>query len=255
MTSKRDDGFHNIETCFYPVPWNDVLEIIPAETISFTNSGITIPGKAEENLCLKAYYILADDFKLSPVSIHLHKIIPMGAGLGGGSSDGAHALKILNEIFELGLSGEQLAKYALRLGSDCPFFIQEKPMIGRGRGELLSPIEISLRGKYIVVIKPPIHVSTADAYRSVKPASAETSVEEILKNRKIEAWKNVLINDFEEVVFLKYPQIENIKDQLYHEGALYACMSGSGSSVFGIFEAPVSLKSRFQDQIYWSGVL
>ncbi len=255
MISKRDDGFHNIETCFYPVPWNDILEIIPAETISFTNSGRTIPGKPEENLCLKAYYVLADDFKLPPVSMHLHKIIPMGAGLGGGSSDGAYALNLLNEIFELELPEKQLMDYALQLGSDCPFFIQKNPVLGKGRGELLSPIDISLKGKGLVVIAPSIHVSSSEAYNNIKPANPEGTLEGILKNHEIGDWKNVLVNDFEEGVFSKYPEIEKIKKQLYQEGALYACMSGSGSSVFGIFGTPVSLENKFTDHVYFSGVL
>lgn len=252
---KRADGYHEIETCFYPIPWTDILEIIPSERLEFTHSGLPIPGNSSENLCLKAYEVLKKDFDLKPVKIHLHKIIPMGAGLGGGSSNAAHIFRLLNTIFNLSLSIDQLKKYAALLGSDCAFFIEDKPMIGTGRGEVLHEIPLKLKGKFIVIVKPDIHVSTAEAYAGVKPKQNPKSVYEILTKTDLEAWKDILRNDFEESVFKKYPSIEEIKSKMYSQGAAYASMSGSGSAVYGIFQSPVDLKEQFQNTTYWSGVL
>lgn len=255
VVAKRDDGYHDIETCFFPLPWNDILEIIPAKTMSFTNTGIGIPGQPDENLCLKAYYLLQEEFDLPPVDIHLHKIVPMGAGLGGGSSDAAATLRILNELFTIGLSVSQLEKYASKLGSDCTFFIHEKPMIGSGRGEILNPIDFSLQGKFIVVVKPEIHVSTQDAYNSVIPGSAKVSIKSLLEKNDTAIWKKSLKNDFENSVFDQFPEIEKIKKLLYTYEATYASMSGSGSAVFGIFDTTVDLRKYFEGMTYWSGPL
>lgn len=255
VISKREDGYHAIDTCFYPVPWNDILEIIPAKIMSFTNTGIEVPGAPDKNLCLRSYYLLKEDFDLQPVGMHLHKVVPMGAGLGGGSSDGAFALKILNSIFELRLTNDELKSYASRLGSDCAFFIEDKPMIGSSRGDILAPIELSLKGKFLVIVKPPIHVSTADAYKNCKPAQPDTDIAHILLNRKLEQWSEILINDFEKSVFAQYPLIGEIKNKLYELGATYACMSGSGSSVFGIFDAALNGRIQFPNCDYWSGEL
>ena len=252
ILSKRPDGYHDIETCFYPVPWTDILEILLADSFSFTCTGLALPGDAEENLCVKAYRLVQKDFSLPPIHMHLHKIIPSGAGLGGGSSDAAHTLLLLNDVFDLKLSVQQLQRYASMLGSDCSFFITKHPMMGRGKGDLLSPVEVTLKDKYLVVIKPAIHVSTAEAYSRVKPAQQTTSLAEILK-QDISTWKDLLVNDFEESVFSIHPQIGEIKHELYKQGALYACMSGSGSSVFGIFSNEVDLRSQFQGSTYWSG--
>lgn len=251
---KRTDGYHEIETCFYPLPWTDILEIIIADTLEFTQSGLSIPGNFTDNLCVKAYELLRKDFNLKPVKIHLHKIIPTGAGLGGGSSDAAHTLRLLNEIFNLGIAHAQLKEYASRLGSDCAFFIEDKPMLGTGRGEILEEIKIDLQGKYIVVVKPDIHISTAEAYASITPAFSVNRVRDVVE-MEIPNWKNLLVNDFENHVFTKYPRIAGIKAKLYEQGAQYASMSGSGSSVFGIFEKPVDLKKFFPDCIYWTGAL
>lgn len=252
ILSKRPDGYHDIETCFYPVPWTDVLEILPADSFSFTSTGLILSGNAEDNLCVKAYRLLQKDFSLPPIQMHLHKVIPSGAGLGGGSSDAAYTLLLLNDIFDLKLSVQELQRYASMLGSDCAFFINKHPMMGRGKGDLLSPIEVTLRDKYLVVIKPAIHVSTAEAYSRVKPAQQATTLAEILK-QDISTWKELLVNDFEASVFNIHPQIGEIKDELYKQGALYACMSGSGSSVFGIFSDEVNLKNQFPGTTYWSG--
>lgn len=253
VISKRDDGYHAIETCFYPVPWTDILEVIKSEDFSFTNSGMVIPGKAAENLCVKAYQLLHSDFNLSPVKIHLHKVIPAGAGLGGGSSDAVFTLRCLNSLFNLNLSNEQMNGYAARLGSDCTFFVTDTAKLGHGRGERLSPIAVSLKGLYLVIVKPPIHISTAEAFAGIKPKEPLQSISQGIE-LPITSWKEKLTNDFEESVFKTHPKIHELKQELYRQGALYASMSGSGSAVFGIFNGPVHLKNNFEGD-YWAGVL
>jgi 4-diphosphocytidyl-2-C-methyl-D-erythritol kinase len=256
VIEKRSDGYHAIETCFYPVPWTDILEIIPAKELSFTSSGLTIPGTAEDNLCVKAYRLLKHDFNLSPVQIHLHKILPMGAGLGGGSSDAAHTLRLLNQLFALQLNADQLKMYAARLGSDCAFFIHDRPMLGTGRGEVLQEIAVDLSGKFMVLVNPQTHISTAEAYRGITPARHAVQVRKVVANGGgITHWRNELKNDFEEIVFAKHPELLKIRERLYASGATYAAMSGSGSTVFGIFEQPVELKKQFPDMTYWHGML
>lgn len=255
VVSKRSDGYHGLSTCFYPVPWTDALEVLPSKTISFEISGNSIPGNSSDNLCLKAYHLLQKDFNLPPISIHLHKVIPFGAGLGGGSSDGAHTLRLINRIFDLQLSNEKLSAYALKLGSDCPFFIEDKPMLGSGRGEILSDISINLSGNFLVIIKSDIHVSTAEAYAGITPVQNVTGIKEILEKIPMPQWKGLLKNDFEESVFSRYPLIREVKEKLYRVGARYASMSGSGSAVFGIFETPVELKNQFPGMMYWSKML
>ena len=255
ILAKRADGYHEIETCFYPVPWTDILEVIPSGSLTFSASGITIPGNEEDNLCLKAYHLLREKFDLPPVAIHLHKILPTGAGLGGGSADAAHTLRLLNTLFNLHLSVNQLREFAARLGSDCAFFIDDKPMLGRGRGELLEDIQVSLKGKCIVLVNPGIHVSTASAYSGVKPALHKKSVADVIHGGISPSWQTELINDFEETVFKTHPAIQLIKEKLYSHGAFYASMSGSGSTVFGLFDEPVSLNENFQGMMYWSGLL
>jgi 4-diphosphocytidyl-2-C-methyl-D-erythritol kinase len=255
IISKRPDGYHNVETCFYPVGWSDILEILPAQKLDFTTSGLRISGNSDDNLCLKAYQLLKKDFGLSNVYVHLHKIVPMGAGLGGGSSDAAWTLRMLNDIFNLSLSKEKLAEYASALGSDCAFFLYDSSKLGKGRGEELSDFEIlSLKRKFIVVVKPNIHISTAEAYSSVIPNLPKKSLAEVLK-APLSEWKDSLKNDFEEPVFRKYPLISTIKDSLYNFGAEYASMSGSGSAVFGIYATEINLRSKFPDMAYWSGFL
>ncbi len=255
VISKRTDGYHDIETCFYPIPWTDILEIIPSDILEFSHSGYLIPGKAEENLCLKAYQLLKKDFDLLPVKIHLHKVIPSGAGLGGGSSNAAYTLRTLNMIFDLQLDMHQLQQYASQLGSDCTFFIEDKPMIGTGRGGVLNEVQVKLDGKFIILIKPDVHVSTAEAYEGVKPGFNLKHIRDIIEMTDLTKWKNVLINDFEESVFMKHSLIKEIKSTLYQQGAVYASMSGSGSAVYGIFEKPIDLTNHFQNSTYWSGTL
>jgi 4-diphosphocytidyl-2-C-methyl-D-erythritol kinase len=251
---KRPDGYHDLQTCFYPIPWADLLEIIPAREFQFSSSGLSIDTKSDDNLCVKAYNLLKNDFDLPPVQMHLHKIIPMGAGLGGGSSDAAFTLLQLNESFQLKLSVESLEKYAAALGSDCAYFISNRPMLGSGRGEILFPAEVSLKGKFVVVVKPDIHVSTADAFSGIVPRTNEVSIADIIR-KPITDWRQLLFNDFESSIFKKYPAIEEIKEALYNAGSLYASMSGSGSSVFGIFDKGIELSERFGSASYWSGSL
>lgn len=241
---KRGDGFHDLETVFYPLQLRDALEMIPAETIvHYTNTGIPIECKKDDTLCLKAYQLLKNDFpQLPAVQIHLHKTIPIGAGLGGGSSDGAFALQLLNKKFNLGLSVEQLLDYALRLGSDCPFFIVNKPCFATGRGEFLEAINLNLSEYKIVLVNPGIHVSTSWAFTQITPTLPQKSIKKIII-QPIVTWKDELKNDFEEPVFKRNPEIKAIKEQLYEAGAIYSCMSGSGSVVYGIFkkEKPVDI--------------
>ena len=255
VVRKRPDGFHDISTCFYPVPWTDVLEIVPAKDFSFSSSGIPVPGTSADNLCVRAYELLRKDFHLKPVSIHLMKSIPTGAGLGGGSSDGAYALKILNDIFDLSLSGDRLREYAATLGSDCAFFIDPKPAVGKGRGELLSPLDISLKGKFLVIVKPEVTISTAEAFAGITPNDPVIDPGTILAKHPVTEWKELLVNDFETPIFKRFPVISALKQKLYAFGASYASMSGSGSAVFGIFDAETDLKKEFESVLYWSGTL
>lgn len=252
VIEKRNDGYHTIETVFYPIPLTDILEVLHSTKLTFSATGTPIPGDSNNNLCLKAYHLLEQDFSLSPVAIHLHKVIPTGAGLGGGSADAAYTLRLLNSLFELSLSKTQLQHYAQQLGSDCAFFLEDEAMLGTGRGELLQPIKLSLKGKYLVLLKPPIHVSTAEAYQGVKPQVCTPSIATVVEQMAIDEWKNFLKNDFELSVFEHYPKIASYKAMLYEQGAIYASMSGSGSSVFGIFDQAIQIRSS---DVIWSGYL
>lgn len=240
---KREDGFHDLETVFYPVDIKDAIEIIQqpdaGTSTTFTQSGITIEGKATDNLCLKAYHLLKNNFPHLPnIQLHLHKVIPLGAGLGGGSSDGAFTLKLLNQKFKLGLSVEQLIDYALQLGSDCPFFIINQPCFAMGRGEFLQQINIDLSAYYFVIVNPGIHVNTGWAFSQLSERLQRSDSYRLSDTilQPVETWKDVLINDFENPVFEKYTDIKNIKNKLYEAGAMYASMSGSGSTVYGLFK-------------------
>ncbi|MDR0725819.1 MAG: 4-(cytidine 5'-diphospho)-2-C-methyl-D-erythritol kinase [Prevotellaceae bacterium] len=234
VISKRDDGYHNIETVFFPVTGlTDVLEIVESDRFSFTQTGIHIDSPTEDNLCVKAFRILEKDYSLPPVSIYLHKVIPPGAGLGGGSSDAAFTLTALNKIFGLGISHERLKSYAAMLGSDCAFFIDNIPSKASGRGELLEPVEIDISGLYIKIVTPDIHVSTKEAYTNITPHIPEISITEIIK-LPVEQWKDKLHNDFEKSIFPLHPTIAEIKEKMYEQGAVYSSMSGSGAAVFGL---------------------
>ncbi|MCP9753842.1 4-(cytidine 5'-diphospho)-2-C-methyl-D-erythritol kinase [Lacihabitans sp. CCS-44] len=255
IIEKRTDGYHNIESVFYPVAWCDALEIIKSDSFSFHSSGLKIPGNQENNLIVRAHTLLQNEgfLKGSQVNIHLHKVLPMGAGIGGGSADGAFALKMFNEIFELNLSSNRLENLAESLGSDCPFFIENKPKFCFGKGAEFEELAFSLKGKKVVLINPQIHISTAEAYAGVKPQKPEISVKDIL-SEPITVWKNFLKNDFEEKIIENHPKIGEIKANLYEKGALYASMTGSGSTVFGIFDESIDLiNTDFEDCVCWSG--
>lgn len=251
---KRPDGFHELQTLFYPLGLCDALEVIvAADGIPlFSSSGIAIPDNGAPNLCQKAWSLLAADFALAPVAIHLHKKVPIGAGLGGGSADAAFTLKVLNELFDLGLEMEQLKTYAARLGSDCAFFIENQPALASGRGEVLTPYALDLKGFHLVLITPPIHVSTPQAYAGIQPAIPAKDLSWVLQ-QGIGAWKDLLINDFEKTVFAQFPRIAQIKKHLYETGAVYAAMSGSGAAVFGLFKQPVAFdqEQEFSDCFIW----
>lgn len=263
VTGKRADGYHDLETIFYPVPLRDALEATTCPIVKDTTSpfdlvitGADIPGDANSNLCRKAWNLLKQDFpSLPPVRMHLHKAIPTGAGLGGGSSDGAFTIRILNDELKLNLSTEKMLDYALKLGSDCPFFILNKPCFATGRGEIMEDVNVNLENYYFVIVHPAIHVSTAEAFGALdvaeKTHSAE-SLKEIIK-LPVPDWKNKLINEFEEPVFAKHPEIRAIKQQLYDEGAEYASMTGTGSSVYGIFhnsKKTGNLKPTDRNRVY-----
>ncbi len=233
---KRPDGYHDLDTIFYPIGLTDILEILPYSEFNFKLTGIVPPGDAGDNLCIKAWKLLKADFpQLPPVYMHVHKNIPTGAGLGGGSADGAYVLRGLNEMFQLELSRDQLIEYAAQLGSDCPFFIHNTPCVGSGRGEILEPIDLSLTSYHIVLVNPGIHVSTKEAFAGVTPTDQIKATREILA-QSTDTWQGALVNDFEASVFVQHPEIQRIKQQLIDAGAMYASMSGSGSSVYGIFK-------------------
>lgn len=236
ILNKRPDGFHNIETLFVPVyQYRDILEIVHSNKPAMVQYGLSYEGEPTDNLCYKAYLLMEKEFHISPVEIHLYKQIPVGAGLGGGSADAAFTLKALNTLFNLKLSDETLSQLAVELGSDCPFFIYNRPMLASGRGEILSKFEhIDLSNYEIHIISPQIHVSTKEAYSGIIPHKPKESLIDVL-SQPIENWKNLLINDFEESVFAKHPELALLKDDLYKQGAIYASMSGSGSSLYGIF--------------------
>jgi 4-diphosphocytidyl-2-C-methyl-D-erythritol kinase len=256
ITEKRSDGFHNIESVFYPVEWCDALEIIPNQDVDaknaiFQSSGLAIPGNESSNLCLKAWNLLQERISIPPM-IHLHKVIPMGAGLGGGSADGAFTLKMLNEVYELKLSNEELKDYARKLGSDCAFFIENRPVFCFNKGDEFEDFTLDLKGKFVVLVNPDIHISTAEAYSGVSPQKPEIALKTALL-QPISEWKKIVKNDFEEKLLLKYPTIAEVKETLYQAGAIYASMTGSGSTVYGIFEKETDLKSNFPNFAMWQG--
>lgn len=236
---KREDGFHDLETVFYPIPLQDALEVIhhpaPFTDIEFATTGLKVDGTLSDNICVKAYHLLKNDFpQLPPIKMHLHKTIPLGAGLGGGSADGAFTLLLLNKKFNLGISEEQLISYALQLGSDCPFFIKNKPVYATSRGEKMDDIELDLSSYKFVLVNPGIHVSTGWAFSHITPTAERESLKEII-GLPVEEWKEKLTNDFEEPVMEKHPEIAEIKNTLWQQGAVYVAMTGSGSTMYGIF--------------------
>ena len=239
VTTRRADGYHELQTIFLPVPLCDTLTIATAEHFEFTGSGIAIDCPDEQNICVKAYRLMqAEHPHIEPVHIHLDKHIPFGAGLGGGSSDAAHTLMMLNELFNLGHTNVQLCDMAAQLGADCPFFVINQPCFATGIGDQLKPLNIQAFNNsniQTILLKPPVSVSTADAYRGIVPHRSDTDLCKAIQ-QPFETWRDTIVNDFEATVFKKYPIIGDLKQTLYNSGAVYASMSGSGSAVFGLFK-------------------
>ncbi len=240
VINRRTDGYHNLETVFYPIKINDALEVIEAEELSFEASGIEIPGFANENLCLKAFELIRKDLSIPNVKIHLHKNIPIGAGLGGGSADAGFFIELVNKKFGLGMSLKQMENYARALGADCAFFLHNTPIFATGKGDEFENIDLDLSAYYLVLVMPDTHVSTGEAYRGVKPEIPAKSLKELI-SLSVEEWKELIRNDFEESIFKNHSEIRGVKTALYDAGAVYAAMSGSGASVYGIFKNEVSL--------------
>ncbi|MFL5752005.1 MAG: 4-(cytidine 5'-diphospho)-2-C-methyl-D-erythritol kinase [Bacteroidia bacterium] len=273
VTEKRPDGFHNIETVFYPVGWRDCLEIVenreweagnekaghkstltqlisPDSQLILSQSGLHIDGRLEDNLIYKAWKLVKQDYSVPAIRVHLHKILPMGAGLGGGSSDAAFFIRLLNDTFELGISWGEMHHYARQLGSDCSFFISNRPAFAEGKGDEYESIRLDLSAYKIAIVYPNIHSNTKEAYKGILPAKPQRSVEEIVLNHPVEEWKGILVNDFEKSIFAKYPRIAELKQLLYERGAVYASMSGSGSAVYGIFKEITEIRLN-EGEVLW----
>jgi 4-diphosphocytidyl-2-C-methyl-D-erythritol kinase len=261
VTARRPDGYHSLESVFLPLPWADVLEVLPApkgqEAASLALTGRPIPGEVATNLCLKAYELLKADFPALPAAqLHLHKIVPIGAGLGGGSADAAFALRAISDVFKLNLSVEVLESYARRLGADCAFFIQNQPRLALEKGDVFEDISLNLAGTACVVVYPGLHISTAEAYARIVPQAPKMPLRAALA-QPIGTWRDTVSNDFETALTPTYPVLADIKQQLYAAGATYASLSGSGSAVYGLFagvdEAPTLPWPA--DYVVWRGVL
>lgn len=258
ITGKRPDGYHDIETVFYPVNLCDALEIISCrdgeEKDILTLTGHELPGNIEENIVLRAAEIIRKRYPVPWLRIHLHKSIPAGAGLGGGSSDAAFMLMAINRTFSLSICANELKTFAAALGSDSPFFIDCQPEFASGRGEILKPVNLFLKGLYIVLVNPGILISTREAYDNCIPATPERSLKDLI-NRPISEWKNLITNDFEKTIFLRNPAIKSLKQELYDNGALYSSMSGSGSTVYGIFHEKPAIPGRLRENVIFEGGL
>ncbi len=253
ITSRRPDGYHNLETIFYPIKIKDALEVIEGSKMSFETSGIEIPGHANENLCLQTYDLMRGDFDLPNINIHLHKKIPIGAGLGGGSANAAFFIKLINQKFELGLSTEVMQNYCRKLGADCAFFVENKPVFAFGKGDEFENIDLDLSNYFMALVMPSVHVSTGEAYRGVRPKRPEQSLKGLIK-LPIEQWQGKIINDFEHHILKNHPSIRGVKSALLEAGALFALMSGSGASVYGIFKDITDLSTLEKDNLVFSGV-
>lgn len=245
--SKREDGFHEISTCMLTIPVYDILEVLPDEKLHWIQTGIEIPGDNNQNLCVKAFELIQKHHNIPGAYIHLNKQIPMGAGLGGGSSDATYVLLALNEVYQLNLSRTTMEEYAASLGSDCPYFINDNAKIATGRGEVLEDIDFSLKGYFLKLVNPGIHIGTAEAYANVH-FSDKIDLEKLLLG-EINEWKGALTNDFEVSIFDNHPEIKMLKESLYSEGAVYAAMSGSGSSVYGIYKTEPKSHPEFYTKV------
>jgi len=258
VLGKRTDGFHDIETVMVPVGWSDAVEVVPlpsgvpaAGGLAFSVSGLRVPAGGD-NLCGRAVEAVRSMTSLPPLAMHLHKVIPSGAGLGGGSSDAAHVLGLLKTVFALPLDAAAMDSLAAGLGSDCPFFLRHGPCLAQGRGERLTPVAVGLVGLHVVIVKPECSVSTAEAYGFVVPRMRETPVAAVV-SLPPERWRESLINDFEAPVFARHPEIAAVRDTLYELGAVYASLSGSGSAVYGLFRSPVAMPSAWRNLTCWQG--
>jgi len=259
VLNKRKDGFHNLESVFLPVAWHDALEIIENKTkkapkVTLSTSGLTIAGSETSNLCVKAYQLINKDYELPPIKLHLHKTIPMGAGLGGGSSDGTFTLKLLNQIFDLKLTSTQLSKYAVQLGSDCPFFLKNTPCFASGRGEKLKKIALKLTGTHIVIVYPNIHINTTAAFNNIIRTDYTFQLSN-LSDLNMHDWRNNINNDFEGYAFEQFPKLQKIKEQFYQNGAIYASMSGSGSAIFGLFDSKIKIPKGWNQYAIFQVIL
>jgi 4-diphosphocytidyl-2-C-methyl-D-erythritol kinase len=258
ITGKRHDGYHDLETIFYPVSLCDALEFVVSQDASkndiLTVTGIDTGGDPRDNLVSKTVRRLRVKYKFPILRIHLHKVIPFGAGLGGGSSDSASLLKSVNRCFRLGISEKELKSISLEMGSDCPFFIDGIPAYATGRGEVLSPVNVVLKGYYLVLLNPGIVVNTREAYQNCSPGKTSTILRDNI-TRPVTEWKDLIINDFEDVVFTKHPEIGGLKNDLYRSGALFSLMSGSGSSVYGIFRGKPELPDHLRGSIIYEGIM
>ena len=262
VVERRPDGYHNLETVFFPVPICDELEVAPQPSTlhpqldcDLSLEGIAIEGDVQKNLIVKAYQLLKQDFpELPRVRARLKKGIPTQAGMGGGSSDGAYMLNMLNALFQLHLTKQQLCGYAARLGADCAFFIDPQPQYAEGIGELLAPVSLSLKDWYIGVVRPDVPVSTKEAYSLITPKRPLRNCRDIVA-LPVEEWRDLLVNDFEEGIFSLHPELGQVKQRLYDLGAVYAAMSGSGSALFGLFRKPVELEASSPNTFTWSSRL
>ena len=245
VTEKRADGFHNLETVFYPIKMQDVLEVVEADELELSITGLELDDDPMKNLVVKAYELVRADYSIPPVHIHLHKNIPAGAGLGGGSSDAAYMLMLLNDLFQLEIGVDKLLDYALQLGSDCPFFIHGKPVYATGKGEIIEDLALNLTEYYLIVVKPPVQISTAEAYQNIIPSRSRLSLKGLV-GFPVNKWKGNVLNQFEKYVFFKHPEVGEIKKKLYDLGASFSLMSGSGSAVYGLFRTEKkSIENQF----------
>lgn len=246
VLGRRPDGYHDVETVLYPIPLLDVVEVVRAERVGFKPSGLVVPGLPEDNLCLKAYHLFRQEFDLPPVEIYLHKTIPMGAGLGGGSADAAAVLKGLDAEFELGLGADALEGYAAKLGADCAFFVRNRPVFATGIGTELEELDLDLSGWRVLVVHPPVHISTARAYARVGAAGSRGLRQAVMGDPH--EWRSGMSNDFEEVFFQEFPELRSLPELLYGLGATYAAMSGSGSAFYGLFSDEIPVEAK---QVMW----
>lgn len=255
IVKKRNDGYHDIESVMYPLTdiAFDALEIIESKETEIILSGIDVPGNTQDNLCLKAYHLISKDYTLPSIQIHLHKAVPIGAGLGGGSSDAAFFIQLLNKKFSLNISWGEMHHYAKQLGSDCSFFVSNQPAFVKGKGDEFDFIKVNLSSYYILLVYPPIHINTGKAYSGVIPKKPQRSLKKDLLNASIYEWKRYIHNDFEDSVFKEYPELEKIKNDLYSIGAIYSSMSGSGSTIYGIFKNPPLIKNKFKNCLIKTG--